>query len=240
MHQSFFSKGVMTADTVIGLDYVRSVCYIIRSSSVAFCAKRECPDVSAAIFFNRIPETHMKIISTNIGRIREILYQEKMIKTGIYKEPVEAIDIRKFFVAEDTVSDVRVHGGEYKAVYGYPSEHYEFWRSQYPDVKMEWGMFGENITTEGLLETDILIGSVYRIGTALLQITEARMPCFKLAAKFGSNDIIRRFMKSRKSGFYCTVLEEGRIHAGDAISMEREGTPGYTIVDDVKKRERDE
>ncbi len=164
----------------------------------------------------------------------------EIVKTGIYKEPVAAIEIRKFFVEGDTVSDVHVHGGENKAVYGYPSEHYEFWRNEYTSVKMEWGMFGENITTEGLLEKDILIGSVYRIGTALLQITEPRMPCSKLAAKFGSNDIIRRFMKSRKSGFYFTVLEEGTIHPGDTISMEREGTPGCTIVDDVKRRERDE
>ena len=182
----------------------------------------------------------MKVLSTNIGQPREVLWQGAKVKTGIYKEPVEAISIRKFFVEGDNVSDLRVHGGESKAVYGYPSEHFEFWRKEYPALTMNWGMFGENITTEGLLEQNILIGSVYRIGTALLQITEPRMPCYKLAAKFGSVDVIRRFMKSRKSGFYFTVLEEGIVNPGDQISMEQEGEHGYTIVDEVKSRERDE
>jgi MOSC domain-containing protein YiiM len=182
----------------------------------------------------------MKVLSTNIGQPKEVLWQGVKVKTGIYKEPVEAISIRKFFVEGDNVSDLRVHGGESKAVYGYPSEHYEFWGNEYPALTMNWGMFGENITTEGLLEKEILIGSVYRIGTALLRITEPRMPCFKLAAKFGSVDVIRRFMKSRKPGFYFAVLEEGIVKSGDAISMEREGEPGYTLVDEVRSRQRDE
>jgi MOSC domain-containing protein YiiM len=182
----------------------------------------------------------MKVLSANIGRPKEIEWQGTKARTGIFKEPVKAITIRKFFVEGDNVSDLRVHGGESKAVYGYPSEHYEFWRKEYPTLTMNWGMFGENITTEGLLEKEILIGSVFKIGTALLQITEPRMPCYKLAAKFGSVDVIRRFMKSHKSGFYFTVLEEGIIKPGDTISMGQEGETGCTLVDEVRSRERDE
>jgi MOSC domain-containing protein YiiM len=182
----------------------------------------------------------MKVLSTNIAKPRTILWQGETVTTGIYKETVPAITVRKFFVEGDNVSDLSVHGGEWKAVYGYPSEHYDFWRKEYPGLTMDWGMFGENITTEGLFEKDVRIGSVYRIGTTVLQVTGPRMPCFKLAAKFGSNDMIRRFMKSRKSGIYFTVLEEGMIRPGDAISMEQEGESGRTIADEVQSRERAE
>jgi MOSC domain-containing protein YiiM len=182
----------------------------------------------------------MKVISTNIGEPQEIHWQGSTIKTGIFKESVGSIRVKKYFVEGDNVADLRVHGGQRKAVYGYPSEHYDFWRKEYPALTMEWGMFGENITTEGLLEPNIFIGSVYRVGSALLRVTEPRMPCFKLAAKFGSNDIIRRFMKSRKSGFYFTVLSEGIVKPGDTIAIEQEGEHGRTIVDEVERREREE
>lgn len=178
----------------------------------------------------------MKVLSTNIGLPREVLWQGKPVMTGIYKEPVEAIGIRRFFVEGDNVSDLKVHGGESKAVYGYPSEHYEFWRAEYPALPMSWGMFGENITTEGLFEKTTLIGSVYRLGSAVLKVTEPRFPCYKLAAKFGRVDIIRRFMKSRKSGFYFTVLEEGTVKPGDRIILEQAGDPGLSIEDVVKTR----
>jgi MOSC domain-containing protein YiiM len=182
----------------------------------------------------------MKVLSTNIAQPREVIWDGSPVMTGIYKEPVKSIRIRKYFVEGDVVSDLRVHGGEHKAVYGYPSEHYPFWRESYPKMKMSWGTFGENITTEGMFESDILIGSVYRIGSALLEITEPRMPCFKLAAKFGTSGIIRRFLKSRKSGFYFTVLEEGIVTPGDNITLEREGASGHTIVDVVDSYDRNE
>jgi len=182
----------------------------------------------------------MKVLSTNIGLPREVLWQGKAVVTGIYKEPVEAISIRKFFVEGDNVSDLKVHGGERKAVYGYPSEHYEFWGAEYPALPMSRGMFGENITTEGLFEKTTLIGSVYRVGSSVLQVTEPRFPCYKLAAKFGSVDIIKRFMKSRKSGFYFTVLEEGTVQPGDPIILEQAGDPGLSIEDVVNERARTE
>lgn len=180
----------------------------------------------------------MKVISTNIGSPREVMWQGEQVTTGIYKEPVNAIHIRKFFVDGDNVSDLSVHGGEWKAVYGYPSEHYDFWRNEFPHMKMPWGMFGENLTTEGLFENELMIGSVYRIGTALLEVTEPRMPCYKLAIKFGRVDIIRRFMKSLKSGFYFTVIEEGSIKPGDRIKLEQPGDGGYSIQDVVERYAR--
>jgi MOSC domain-containing protein YiiM len=182
----------------------------------------------------------MKVISTNIARPREVVWDGTPVITGIYKEPVKMISIKKHFVEGDTVADLRVHGGQHKAVYGYPSEHYAYWRDEYPEMEMPWGTFGENITTEGLLEIDIFIGSVYRIGGAVLEVTEPRMPCYKLAARFGRNDIIRRFMKSRKSGFYFTVLEEGVVKPGDGMTLEKEGTSGSTIVDVVNSHDRNE
>jgi MOSC domain-containing protein YiiM len=177
----------------------------------------------------------MKVLSTNIGHPREVLWQGRPVMTGIYKEPVDGIYIRKFFVEGDNVLDPEVHGGESKAVYGYPSEHYEFWRHEFPRMKMPFGMFGENITTEGLFENELLVDSVYRVGTAILQVTKPRMPCYKLAIKFGRVDIIKRFMKSRKSGFYFTVIEEGMTKPGDPIVLEEPGDTGCSIQDVVDR-----
>jgi len=178
----------------------------------------------------------VKVLSTNTGLPREVVWQGKSVVTGIFKEPVDAIMIRKFFVEGDNVSDLKVHGGERKAVYGYPSEHYAFWRAAYPSLPMSWGMFGENLSTEGLYEKFALIGSVYRIGSAVLRVTEPRFPCYKLAAKFGSVDIIKRFLRSGKSGFYFTVIEEGTVKPGDKIVLVQAGDPGLSIEDVVNER----
>jgi MOSC domain-containing protein YiiM len=180
------------------------------------------------------------VLSTNVGHPKEVMWRGKPVLTGIYKTPVASIKIKKFFVEGDNVADLRVHGGESKAVYGYPSEHYEFWRSEFPAMEMHWGMFGENITTQGLFENEMMIGSVYRVGSALLQVTEPRMPCYKLGIKFGTVSIIKRFLKSRKSGFYFTVLEEGRVKPGDKITLEQPGEIGYSIQDVVKSYAADE
>jgi MOSC domain-containing protein YiiM len=180
----------------------------------------------------------MRVISTNVGLLREVIWQQAPVTTGIYKSPVEAITIRKFFVEGDVVADLRVHGGASKAVYGYPSEHYEFWRGEFPSMSMPWGTFGENITTNGMFENEVLIGSLYRIGSTLLQVTGPRMPCHKLAMRFGTTRMIRRFMKSRKSGFYFTVIEEGDVKPGDAIALEREGERGSSILNVVKSYAR--
>jgi MOSC domain-containing protein YiiM len=117
----------------------------------------------------------------------------------------------------DQQSDLSVHGGPEKAVYVYPMEHYAFWRLELPEAELPWGAFGENLTTEGLLEDDVWIGDRYRVGTAELVVTQPRMPCYKLALRFGRSDMVKRFLQSGRSGFYLAVEREGDVGAGDAI-----------------------
>ena len=117
----------------------------------------------------------------------------------------------------DGQADLSVHGGRSKAVYVYPSEHYGFWRGELPDMALPWGMFGENLSTAGLLEEEVQIGDEFRIGTTRVQVSEPRMPCYKLGIRFGRPDMVKRFLQSQRSGFYVAVAQEGRVQAGDAI-----------------------
>jgi MOSC domain-containing protein YiiM len=117
----------------------------------------------------------------------------------------------------DKQSDLTVHGGRDKAVYAYPSEHYAAWRTELPDADLGWGAFGENLTTGGLLEDRLAIGDRLRCGSAEFVVTQPRLPCFKLGIRFGRQDIIKRFMKGRRSGFYLAVLREGDLAAGDIV-----------------------
>jgi MOSC domain-containing protein YiiM len=160
----------------------------------------------------------MKVLSVNVGLPREVPWQGKLVTTGIFKEPVnERVMLRTLNLDGDRQADLKVHGGVSKAVYGYPSEHYDYWRSELPGVDLRWGMFGENFTTEGMLEGSVCIGDRFGIGDAELKVTEPRMPCYKLGLKFGRPDIIKRFLASRRSGFYFAVVREGMVGAGDAI-----------------------
>ncbi|MEO8662594.1 MAG: MOSC domain-containing protein [Bryobacteraceae bacterium] len=156
------------------------------------------------------------------------------VVTGIFKKPVEGkVNLAGYNLAGDRQADLTVHGGPYKAVYGYASEHYDFWREQFPDKEMPWGMFGENLTTEGLLEGDLRIGDRLRIGTTLLQVSQPRMPCYKLALKFNRSDMVKRFWASGRAGFYFSVVEEGELQKGDAIVREAEGAPAISISEVV-------
>lgn len=121
----------------------------------------------------------------------------------------------------DRQADLTVHGGVTKAAYAYPSEHYAYWRRELPGVDLPMGMFGENFTTEGLSEEAVYIGDRFRIGEAEVLVTEPRMPCYKLGIKFGRADIIKRFLNSRRSGFYFAVVREGMVGGGD--NLERIG-----------------
>jgi MOSC domain-containing protein YiiM len=125
--------------------------------------------------------------------------------------------VRRLNIDGDEQSDLEVHGGEDKAVYVYPTEHYAYWGEQLPGVPLPWGVFGENLTVEGLLEDAVHIGDRFRIGAAEFAVTQPRMPCYKLALRFGRTDMVKRFMKSGRTGFYLAVLKEGEIGAGDAI-----------------------
>jgi MOSC domain-containing protein YiiM len=162
----------------------------------------------------------MKILSVNVGLPREVTWQGKFVTTGIFKEPIEGpVMLRTLNLDGDGQADLTVHGGVSKAVYAYPSEHYAFWRAEFPEMNLSWGMFGENLTTEGLLEDAVYIGDRFRVGQTELMVTEPRMPCYKLGIKFGRADIIKRFLASRRSGFYFAVMREGMVSAGDALEL---------------------
>jgi MOSC domain-containing protein YiiM len=160
----------------------------------------------------------LKLVSVSVGRPREVEWDGEKVLTSIFKEPVAGrVRVRRLNIEGDEQSDLEVHGGTEKAVYAYPAEHYAFWRNELPGVELPWGAFGENLTTEGLLEDRVHIGDRLRAGSAEFIVTEPRMPCYKLAIRFGRADIVKRFMKSGRTGFYLAVLKEGEVGAGDAI-----------------------
>jgi len=162
----------------------------------------------------------MKVLSVNVGSPREVTWQGKRVTTGIFKEPIQGrVMMRRLNLDGDQQADLTVHGGVSKAVYAYPSEHYSYWRTELPGMDLPSGMFGENFTTEGLLESSVYIGDRFRIGETEVMVTEPRMPCYKLGIKFGRADIIKRFLASRRTGFYFAVMREGLVGAGDAVEL---------------------
>jgi MOSC domain-containing protein YiiM len=177
----------------------------------------------------------MRLVSVNVGLPREVAWQGGTVTTGIFKRPVAGrVKVRKLNLEGDRQADLSVHGGPSKAVYTYPAEHYPFWRREFPDIDMPWGMFGENFTLEGLLENEVNIGDRLRVGSAEFMVTEPRMPCYKLGIKFGRKDVIPRFLKSARPGFYLAVLEEGEVGAGDAIQLLPKAEPSVTVTDVVR------
>jgi MOSC domain-containing protein YiiM len=162
----------------------------------------------------------MKIISVNLGLPREVVWKGMTVQTGIFKDPVDKpVTISKLNLAGDQQADLTVHGGAEKAVYAYPAEHYEYWRKNLPEVPFSWGKFGENLTAEGLTEDMLCIGDRLRVGSAVLMVTQPRMPCYKLALRFDRDDMIKRFLTSRRTGFYFAVVEEGEVHAGSEVEI---------------------
>jgi MOSC domain-containing protein YiiM len=174
----------------------------------------------------------MKIISINVGRPRLVMRNGEPVSTGIFKEPVHGrVMMRTLNLDGDRQADLSVHGGPEKAVYVYPSEHYAFWKRELPDMELPWGMFGENLTTEGMFETEINIGDRFRIGSAEVMVTQPRMPCYKLGIRFDRTDIIKRFLMSERSGFYLSVLREGEVGAGDEFDLLQKNSSGVRVVD---------
>ena len=162
----------------------------------------------------------MKMISINVGQPREVLSHGKRVQTSIFKTPVAGpVRVTRLNLDGDRQSDLTVHGGVDKAVYVYPTEHYTRWGQELPGFPQPWGAFGENFSTEGLLETSVQIGDRLQIGTALFQISQPRMPCFKLAIRFDRPDMLKRFLVSGRSGYYLRVLQEGIVSPDDAISI---------------------
>jgi MOSC domain-containing protein YiiM len=177
----------------------------------------------------------VKILSVNVGRPQIVLRDGEPVSTAIFKQPVDGrIPVRKLNLDGDRQADLTVHGGPYKAVYVYPVEHYDFWRAELPGMDLPWGMFGENFTTEGLNELTTNIGDTFRMGTALVMVTQPRMPCYKLGIRFGRTDIIKRFLISGRSGFYLSVLEEGEVGTGDSIELVTTAADSVRVWDIVR------
>lgn len=162
----------------------------------------------------------MKIVSINVGLPREIPTRGKTVTTSIFKAPVSGpVRVRWLNLDGDRQSDLTVHGGADKAVYVYPAEHYAFWRKELPGAALPWGAFGENFTTEGLPEDTIHIGDRLKIGSAEFEVTQPRLPCFKLGIRFDRADIVKRFLASGRTGFYLRVCQEGEVTADDSITL---------------------
>jgi MOSC domain-containing protein YiiM len=158
-------------------------------------------------------------------------YEGRRVRTAIWKAPIAGkVAVGELNLEGDAQADLRVHGGSRKSVYVYPFEHYEFWQQKLADVQLPLGVFGENLTTTGLIEHEVRKGDRLRIGTAEFAVTVPRYPCYKLGVRFGRQDILRRFMQSGRSGFYLTVLQTGSLEAGDEIEYEGLGE-GKTIAE---------
>jgi MOSC domain-containing protein YiiM len=172
-----------------------------------------------------------KLISVNVGRPREVEWRGKTVRTSIFKQPVTGpVQVKKLNLAGDEQADLSVHGGVDKAVYAYPSEHYAWWRDELPGMQLPWGAFGENLTTQGLSEGALRIGDRLSIGSAELLVTQPRLPCFKLGIRFGRADMVKRFQRSGRTGFYLAVLREGSISTGDPIQVHAPQEPSVTVA----------
>ncbi|MGI9072110.1 MAG: MOSC domain-containing protein [Bryobacteraceae bacterium] len=183
----------------------------------------------------------MRVRSVNIGSPKQVQLRHTKVLTSIFKSPVEGrVAVRRHNIAGDRQADLRVHGGPYKAVYCYPGEHYAFWREQLPGMDLSDGMFGENLTTEGLAEDAVYIGDKFRVGSSVLQVTQPRMPCFKLGIRFGRVDMVKKFWQSGRSGIYFSVVEEGDLAAGDLIERTALGPEAVSVADVVRLYRGDE
>ena len=177
----------------------------------------------------------MRVVSLSVGLPREVEWHGRTVLTSIFKTSVDRrLRVTTLNFEGDQQSDLSVHGGVDKAVYVYPSEHYEFWRRELPQAELPWGVFGENLTTAGLLEAGIRIGDRFRAGSAEFVATQPRMPCYKLGIRFGRPDIVKRFLQSGRTGFYFAVTLEGEVGAGDPIELIARADEGLSVGDVVK------
>lgn len=180
----------------------------------------------------------------NVGLPRKVKFQRRPIATGIFKVPVRRrVKLRRLNFEGDKQADLKVHGGEYKAVYSYPAEHYDYWRGKLDGMDLPFGIFGENLTTQDMFEDEVNIGDEFRIGSARLVATQPRMPCYKLGIRFGNMDMVKKFMASRRPGIYFKVLNEGEIGPGDTIELIRKDENEVTVKDIVRlyvKKDTDE
>ena len=162
----------------------------------------------------------MKLVSVNIGVPREVKWRGQNITTAIYKNPVEGrVALRTLNLEGDRQANLGIHGGYNRAVYCYPLEHYDFWKKVLPGRELPLAFFGENFTTDGLLEDSVHVGDRFSIGSAEVMVTQPRMPCHKLGMRFDSDDMVKRFLESGRTGFCLAVTREGEVGAGDEIEL---------------------
>jgi MOSC domain-containing protein YiiM len=174
----------------------------------------------------------MKVVSLNVAIPRTVVWKGHEVRTGIFKEPVDGpVMMRRLNLDGDRQADLTVHGGPAKAVYAYPSEHYPLWKSELPAMVLPWGMFGENLTTEGLSEETTNIGDKFQIGEAIVMVAQPRTPCYKLAVKFDRDDMLKRMLGNGRSGFYLSVVQQGVVQAGDTIEKLHEDAERITVAD---------
>lgn len=172
--------------------------------------------------------TKARILTVCVGRPKIVEHRGRHVSTAIFKQPVQGkIALTKLNLDGDEQADLTVHGGPDKAIYAYASEHYPWWQEQMPDVDFPHGRFGENLTIEGLLESDVCIGDEFQVGSAVIKVSQPRLPCYKLGIRFGRADVIKKFMQSARSGIYFSVVQEGELCAGDEIKFLR--SDGYNI-----------
>ena len=161
----------------------------------------------------------MKLVSLSVGLPREVTWHGRIVTTAIFKQPVAGrIALRKLNLDGDRQADLTVHGGEHKAVYCYPVEHYAYWKKELPGRDLPLASFGENFSTEGLLEESVHLGDQFSVGSAEVVVTQPRLPCYKLGVRFESDDMVKRFLASARTGFYLAVTREGQVAAGDEIN----------------------
>jgi len=162
----------------------------------------------------------MKIISTNIAKPTTFIWNGKEETTGIYKKPTDKpIYLTKNDIIGDEVSDRLHHGGYYKACYIFSSEQYPYWKNLYPNLEWSWGMFGENLTVQGFNEQEVFLGDIYKVGEALVQVSQYREPCYKFGHKFGTQKILKQFIQHGFGGTYLSILEEGYVNVDDEFTL---------------------
>ena len=191
---------------------------------------------------NPLASIRGRIVSVNVGSV-ELLgrIRGKSVRTGFVKKPVSgSVKVGRLNLEGDRQADLTVHGGVDKAVYAYPSEHYPYWVKEYPKMEMPWGSFGENFTTEGLLEAEVHVGDRFMMGSAEFAVTQPRFPCYKLGLRFGTQAILKTFLDSERSGYYLKVLREGNVKAGDAIRTVEVNENSLTIASMVRVVKRSE
>ncbi len=186
----------------------------------------------------------MKVLSVNLGGKTIVKWRGKQVATGIFKKPVDQpLFLGREIVSDDVIADRKVHGGIDKACYLFSVSHYPYWKNLYPKLPWDWGMFGENLTVEDMDEANIQLGDVYTIGTAMVEVSQPREPCYKLGIRFESQEVLKQFIDHGYPGTYVRILREGKVNKGDQLQLVSRPETSISIKDFFKllyDREKDE